>query len=674
MEENITSTCNFCDRVFTSMTELAKHLSEHYDSLHKKEDVEAEEIKFEDEDDPVKKEVNFNEYGDPLSSNSFATPSRNNHMLSQSKAETSTSSLEDAAREEVNYPIKVEDGVWDIDVKMEAEDGCDSEVYPKQKYNKLKSFEGTLFRRDGTKWECLGCSSIYDSNHGLYYHLKTTKCGFGQKDRGKPKAKWNQYYSKQGDAFSCIACGKIYETIRGIHYHLSKTSVSCAVPGACGEMAKREEGSGPKMSWSSFYTRREELFVCLTCDKEYESVNGMHYHLKTTPACTTNFVVVKQEEEVVPQLEEEVEGRPMPSYRRDYRHLYSKGPQGELECLACGVQYLSVHGLHCHLNTTSCGFGEKSSKGRIKTSYAGLYRKESDSCFVCLGCGSPYSSMHGLHYHLNRTRCGYGEQEKCQTKRNYKGLYVRQADSLYHCLGPGCGYAISYLTGMHRHLRECPVSGPVKGLEKAEPGLPGTQLGSSAGLGTPPMPLQMPPQPVGMPSMPLELPPGHLGMDQHNFIQQGKEGKDVHWRNAEVDDPGRGAAGLSSVNWRGNQQPFAGFGRKDSGKPRAKWNQFYLKQGDAFSCIACGKFYETIRGMHYHLSKTSVGCAVPIANVGSAAVGREEEEDEDLDDPGLGAEGLCSVTWEEGEEPFAEDETFEQTSEVSIKSEIIVEN
>ena len=83
-------------------------------------------------------------------------------------------------------------------------------------------------------------------------------------------------------------------------------------------------------------------------------MNGMHYHLKTTPACTTNFVVVKQvkrdlickimkyynylwkltletkeEEEMVPQLEEEVGGPPVPTYRRDYRHLYSKGPQVE---------------------------------------------------------------------------------------------------------------------------------------------------------------------------------------------------------------------------------------------------------------------------------------------------------------------------------------------------------
>ena len=144
MEGTISSACNFCGRVFTSMTELAKHLSEHYDILHKKGDVEEDEIHF--EDDPVKKEINFHEYGDPLISNSFSTPSRNNHILNQSNTETSTSSIEDAAREGLNIPIKEENGVWDIEVKMEAEDGCDSEVFPKQKYNKLKSFEGTLFR------------------------------------------------------------------------------------------------------------------------------------------------------------------------------------------------------------------------------------------------------------------------------------------------------------------------------------------------------------------------------------------------------------------------------------------------------------------------------------------------------------------------------------------------
>lgn len=207
------------------------------------------------------------------------------------------------------------------------------------------------------------------------------------------------------------------------------------------------------MNWSSFYTKQDDIFSCLTCSKVYESVNGIHYHLKTSTPCTNTVMVVKQEES------KDGGQTSLPSYRRDYRHLYTKGPQGELLCLGCGVQYVSIHGLHCHLNSTSCGFGEKMSKGKVKNSYTGLYRKESDSSFICLGCSTSYSSMHGLHYHLNKTRCGYGEQEKCQPKRNYKGLYARREDNLYCCLGPGCGYSISYLTGMHRHLRECPAAG-----------------------------------------------------------------------------------------------------------------------------------------------------------------------------------------------------------------------
>ena len=73
MEGTISSACNFCGRGFTSMTELAKHLSEHYDSLHKKGDVEEDEIHF--EDDPVKKEINY------ALNNSFGFGSTNSSLV-----------------------------------------------------------------------------------------------------------------------------------------------------------------------------------------------------------------------------------------------------------------------------------------------------------------------------------------------------------------------------------------------------------------------------------------------------------------------------------------------------------------------------------------------------------------------------------------------------------------
>ena len=51
----------------------------------------------------------------------------------------------------------------------------------------------------------------------------------------------------------------------------------------------------------------------------------MHYHLKTSPLCTSMShpaVIVKQEEEEVQ--------RTVPAYRRDYRHLYRKGEMVKL--------------------------------------------------------------------------------------------------------------------------------------------------------------------------------------------------------------------------------------------------------------------------------------------------------------------------------------------------------
>merc|ERR550519_2858451 len=67
----------------------------------------------------------------------------------------------------------------------------------------------------------------------------------------------------------------------------------------------------------------------------------------------TNFVSVKEEDNDV---------RPTPTIRRDYRHLYRKGEMGELECLGCGVQYNSIHGLHCHLNATAVALVRKSAR------------------------------------------------------------------------------------------------------------------------------------------------------------------------------------------------------------------------------------------------------------------------------------------------------------------------
>ena len=64
--------------------------------------------------------------------------------------------------------------------------------------------------------------------------------------------------------------------------------------------------------------------------------------------------------------------------------------------------------------------------------------------------------MHGMHYHLNSTKCGYGAKDKVTPKRNYQEFYTKVENS-YIC--NHCQYKIDYLQGIHRHLRNCDGSG-----------------------------------------------------------------------------------------------------------------------------------------------------------------------------------------------------------------------
>ena len=119
-------------------------------------------------------------------------------------------------------------------------------------------------------------------------------------------------------------------------------------------------------------------------------------------------------------------------------------------CNGCDSRYQSIHGMHNHLNSTKCGFGNKF-KSSPKTSYVQFYRKEEEQ-LICNNCHISYSSMHGMHYHLNSTTCGFGVKEGVAQKRNYQDSYTKE-ENTYIC--NHCSFKVEYLQGIHRHLRNC---------------------------------------------------------------------------------------------------------------------------------------------------------------------------------------------------------------------------
>lgn len=69
----------------------------------------------------------------------------------------------------------------------------------------------------------------------------------------------------------------------------------------------------------------------------------------------------------------------------------------------------------------------KESKIGFRRNYQQFYRKEDDK-WICLSCQAKYDSTHGIHYHLNHTTCGFGDKQKMAPKKDFRCFYTREND------------------------------------------------------------------------------------------------------------------------------------------------------------------------------------------------------------------------------------------------------
>ena len=250
---------------------------------------------------------------------------------------------------------------------------------------------------------------------------------------------YQQFYRKELDKWVCLTCETKNDSTHGIHYHLNHTTSGFG----------DKEKMAPKKDFKCFYTRENDKFVCVNCSQRYDTIRGVHYHLnnkKCGQIPPRNLLPIQLDAPHTSQIKAK---RSQSGPKRNYLKFYRK-EENVCVCLTCGSRYQSVHGMHNHLNLTKCGFGEKF-KSNPKTNYTQFYRKE-DEKLICNSCGIHYSSMHGMHYHLNSTKCGYGAKDKVTPKRNYQDFYSK-VDNSYVC--NHCQYKIEYLQGIHRHLRGC---------------------------------------------------------------------------------------------------------------------------------------------------------------------------------------------------------------------------
>jgi len=205
-----------------------------------------------------------------------------------------------------------------------------------------------------------------------------------------------------------------------------------------------------RKNYQQFYNKREGSYFCLSCDAKYESTHGMHYHLNNT-VCGFGT------------------GQSKP--KKDYRELYRR-EQGKFVCNRCDQCYESIRGVHYHLSKLRCGgrvqerdhtgpdleasksdkqFSLPTAAPKPKTCYTQFYTKDEEN-LICNTCGSNYLSIHGMHYHLKSTSCGFGTNQPSKKKRNHKQFYTK-VENCYYC--NYCEFRIDYLQGIHRHLKLC---------------------------------------------------------------------------------------------------------------------------------------------------------------------------------------------------------------------------
>ena len=209
---------------------------------------------------------------------------------------------------------------------------------------------------------------------------------------------YKDFYKKSETIFICIKCETTYQSQTGIQMHLKKTT--CGF----GEM----EAKNPRANHTSFYSRDERGYVCDTCKKTFQSGRGIYYHIsKTKCSYQEKNTNQKRGKQIVvldkKQTSSAKEGKQM------YRSLYYRNGD-HFVCKTCDRGFESGRGIHYHLNKTLCGFGEKDAK-ETRQNYLGLYTKD-EGLYTCINCDSTYMSDRGIYSHLNRTHCGPQAKEE----------------------------------------------------------------------------------------------------------------------------------------------------------------------------------------------------------------------------------------------------------------------
>jgi len=406
-ESMLEHVCGLCEKVF----QLESELDEHILLSHPVEDDELDDTEdiMEDED---------------------AEQQRGDNQQVTEYAEQKNE--EDQQENEMMKTFKEELAMDVSDIKREFREKKGRRLNIGKKF-----FNMYVVDRDNNLWTCSTCEATFHSDHGMRHHLKSTRCGFGTRDDYKPKRNYKDFYMKEEDKLICCGCGFIYYSEHGMYYHLKSTT--------CG-FGSREKAPANK-DYTPFYTFVDNYYSCIVCELKYDSIRGIHRHLQEKCGVDAKpKVTPKPERPKKPKVKRNKE---------EYEQFFRKNDdESTYICNGCESVYQSTKGIHSHLDTTYCGFGDRY-RSAPKACYLDMYRK-SEGHYICLRCDRSYTSNKGVLSHLKVTKCGYGDKDYTPPRRSYALMYVKDDDGQFVC--KRCSFKGSYMQAMHRHLRTCAAS------------------------------------------------------------------------------------------------------------------------------------------------------------------------------------------------------------------------
>ena len=413
--------CQFCSKVFQSVSGMKKHVTKKHSKCGKSE-ASHQGCKLEEKDGIETNNGEVTQRTQSWSEGGKVSPWKCQFC---SKVFQSVRDMQKHVKKKHSKCGKSE----------ASHQGCNLEEKDGIETNNSKVTQRTQSWSEGGKgspWKCQFCSKVFQSVSGMRKHVKKkhSKCGkskashqgcnLEEKDgietNNSKVTQRTQSWSEggKGSPWKCQFCSKVFQSVSGMRKHVKKKHSKCGKSEASHQGCKLEEKDGIETNNSKVTKRTQSWsergkgspWKCQFCSKIFQSVSGMKKHVTKKHS--------KRERYQSPDQgckQEEKNGTEVTS------SVTAKGAQNV--CRRCEVRFFAfgsdnkcVYCIHCNRelsldgNDNGSGFGDEFVGSGIQDRMQFVCQKKhspllvSVRAFQCQYCQKGVSKINDLYKHI----------------------------------------------------------------------------------------------------------------------------------------------------------------------------------------------------------------------------------------------------------------------------------